>query len=101
MPASRISKSVSKRRKKEFAKEIKYVERQAKRGGTSFVAVDIPTSSPTYSGPGSTFTSRQATVAPTSHRMAVDEQEIYLDPSHDFESPTKSKKPRKVYIALC
>jgi hypothetical protein len=85
MPPSRISKSVSKKRVKEYAKEIMYVEKKERTGAVGFVAVDVPTVSMSNSTSPSTSHSQHSSLAPELHKMVIDDGE----PSSKTNRPSK------------
>jgi hypothetical protein len=100
MPASQICKSGNKKKSKEYAREITYVEKRARSGGVNFVAVDVPTSS-THSDPSaSPSTSRQSTHAPASQLVDLNHADVSFDPSANLGPSTNTKKTRKVFECL-
>lgn len=96
MPASRVSKSVTKKKTKEYAKEIKFVEKQKKTGGIAFVTVDVSTSST----PPSPTKSRQSTLPPPLHNMDVDGPDVAFDGPEDAGPSKKSRKSTKVCFSV-
>lgn len=96
MPASRVSKSVTKKKPKEYAKEVKFVEKQGKTGGIGFVAVDVSTSSTPPSASASPTRSRQSTHPTSLHKMDVDDPNVTFNNPQAGGSSKKSKKSTKV-----
>jgi hypothetical protein len=91
MPASRISKAVSRKRGKEYAKEIKYVEKKERRGAIGFAAVDVP------SGALCSSSSRHFPLPSAQYMIPIDCADVFHDSAQAAGPSKKSRKSVKVY----